>query len=339
MARILATETGDPNGVEKPVAKQNSQILLPISFRGISFPVMNLNTSFDQDVARHKYINRDGSFIESIGRSSIKVSCTAIFSNYIEPAAGETWKYGNLMPDVFSQMFQAFADRTKGELIHPYLGKLDVKPLSWGDSFSPDNQGGCSVDLSFEETITPEITSENQTHLDAISGVTQDLQSQLEFMSPTILKQSNLNTFDLFDAMDRISGFIDQGSLFIKQNLALIDRTIQHVNRFKEAVQRLNDVKNAALLTNLNRVSNALQSAKQAVNNKEQGKLTQYITKEDCISSDLVQILGNTIIDLIKLNPKVMILPVIPANTVINYYRFAPTSGALLTKPVKISIS
>ena len=335
---IVATETGDPNGVEKPVAKQNSQILLPVSFRGINFPVLDIKTSFDQETAKHKYVNRDGVFIESIGRSSIKISCTAIFSNYLEPGEGETFKYGNLMPDVFSQMFSAVSDRTKGEFVHPYLGKLNVKPLSWGDSFSADNQGGCTVELQFEETISPEITSENSTHLDAISQVTQDLQSQLQFMSPTILKESKLTGIDIFDAMDKISSLIDQGSLFAKQHLALIDRTIQHVNRFKEATERANDVKNAALLINLNRVRNALQSAKQALNNKEQGRLATYITKQDHVGSDLVQILGNDIVDLIKLNPDALTQPVIPSGTSIIHYQFTP-SAALAVKPVKVSIS
>jgi prophage DNA circulation protein len=131
--------------------------LLPGSYRGVPFFIENHSSTGGRRTQVHEFVDRDTPFSEDLGRKarSFSLSIHLIGDDYFQQR---------------DRMISALEQRGAGELIHPYLGQIDVNVD--GYSFTEDTQEGRIVrfTISFTEAgsnIYPSIEEDRaQTLLD-----------------------------------------------------------------------------------------------------------------------------------------------------------------------------
>ena len=88
--------------------------LVPASFRGVAFQVDETEAPIaGRRVAVHEYPGRDEPFVEDLGRRTKTYSI-------------EAWVLGDDYADVRDRLIEACDMAGPGELVHPYLGSLQV---------------------------------------------------------------------------------------------------------------------------------------------------------------------------------------------------------------------
>lgn len=297
--------------------------LLECKFRGISFPIQDLETQIDHDLVEHKYPDRDGAHIESMGRNPIKVSAKALFYNNISKGTGESWTYGDLFPNTYLRFIDAIKDKSVAELQHPILGTFDAKVISTKTSLEAGRRDGVTVDVSWIETIKFENfnTKEKKFNLNSEAKALDDqLSADKQFIISKGEKVPNNLSFSSF--VDSIRAVIDTSILTGQRALSTIDRALYHINNLFASVIRINSVLLANLKSKIEALKSSLISTKQTLNVKF-NSTSIFIAPKDTTLSALAAGLKNSIVDIIKLNSNLASKPIIVRGTAIRYYKVA----------------
>lgn len=295
-----------------------------VMFEEISFPVLQFHSSLKHAHAQHAYYNRSGDYIEPTGRASREFSVQALFSNWIEPAANEKFKFGNLYPYTFMQLQNKIAANPSGVLLHPNLGNLNVVCTQMDDTLSGSALSGPEIQFTFLETIDPDNVDSGEP-TGALKTAIYDLDFELQHRKPNLKLPKDTENFNFIDAIDSITGVIDNSVMRINQQLSVIDRTSMHLNRLSNSVQNAKDFRNTALQTTINKMQALLNQVKTETAKKFQKQVRVYTTTQDTTFAALRNMLGdetglNSVGDLVKLNPALITNPIIPAHTKIRYY-------------------
>lgn len=302
-----------------PVKAQGEVLsqLLECSFRGISFPVESLEVEVSHDVIQHKRMDRDGAKLENTGLGAYSYRVKAPFCNTIARGPMETWN--NLYPDQKNKMLEALADRSTGDFVHPEFGIRRCKSVSFSSALDPKYRSG--VVLSFalvEDTEDDDAISITQNSTLALAlQAAINLDAKLGKLTPppnTGLAQDGFKSFENF--VRSIQAIVDQVGLLQKQIIGKIDRVIGSINRLSQSVsdtvQNLGNAPDQLIAALLKIKKNALAKDKE---------LGYYRTQAPITVGQLGSMFGNTIQDLIELNPELAAAVVIAPFTIIRYYK------------------
>src|SRR6478736_6753745 len=129
--------------------------LTELSWRGLSAPASMIETAFEQSMAEHMRPGEDEARIESLGRNPLQVSATLHFRNAIFAAPGDSWKKKNipLYPDQWTEFIDACAEASTGDLVHPILGTIKAKLVSFRSVLSADKRDGEDVNVVWRRTL------------------------------------------------------------------------------------------------------------------------------------------------------------------------------------------
>jgi prophage DNA circulation protein len=296
--------------------------LVECKWRDISFPIQSISTQMDQDLVQHKYPDRNGAHIESTGRNPVVISAKAVFYKNTSRGKGETWVYGTLFPDVFLKFVDACNDRSVGKLQHPIHGIFDAKCAHISYDLTGERRDGVVVDVQWLETIKNESDPAKASTVNA-AGDAKSLDDSLSDVDTTKID----NTFSkpkvsFLDLVDSVKAFIDTTSLIGQKLLAQIDHVIYHVNALLDSARRANSV----LLSNVINKAEALKASLRALRASASTTAAvllgnaNYSVPADTTMGNLVQLLNNDVVTLIKLNPVVAGKPIIPKGTIIRYH-------------------
>lgn len=300
------------------------KFLVPCTWRGIEFPIYSVQTKLEQNLVQHKYPDRDGAHVESTGRDPIRVSVKAIFYNGTSRGKGESWAFGDLYPGVFDRFIAACKNRRVGTLQHPIHGEFDAKCVSASYDLTADRRDGVMVDVEWIETIKQVNDPASQDRPDpstAAAAVDDELsRAPLPFINalPPALK-----TFSFLDALNSIKAFIDTASLIGQKALAQINHVIYHINNLLFSIDNANTCLLAALKQKVQLLKAAVHQLKSQVQNTSALLFgySNYLLTRDMTMGQLVSLLSNDVVTLIKLNMKVAAKPIIPAGTTIRYQK------------------
>lgn len=293
--------------------------LLQITWRGLNFPITDLQTAFTQSHVSHKFPDRDGAYVESTGRDEIRVTCKALFYNHISRGPLEFWDYGTLFPSQFNRFLDACKDRTVGRLVHPFLGGFDAKVQSFSATLDATNRSGASVDVTWVDTIKPSL-EEQVTDASNAAANAQAFDDEMNTIrQQKIIVVPSTTPTDFVGEIGKIKAFIDSTTLQVQKALAAIDRVTYHVNNVMFSLQRANSVTLSPAIQKAKALRASLIELRQQLNSKV-AAVRIYIVPKDTTLGELVQRLGNNQVDLIKLNPSVVKQPVIEARTPIRYF-------------------
>lgn len=291
--------------------------LLECSFRGISFPVESLDMDVSHDVIQHKRMDRDGAKLEDTGLGAFTYQIKAPFCNTIARGPMETWD--NLYPDTKNKMLEALSDRSTGDFIHPELGLRRCKCLNFRTGLDPNYRGGIVISFTLVEDTEEDdavVITQNSTLALAVSSAIS-LDAALGNLTPppvTGLEEDGFKSFE--DAMRKISGAFDQVGLLQKQVIGKIDRVIGRVNKLTETA--------VGTVTNLGTfpdqlISSLLRIKKNALIQSK--PLGFFQTQAPITVGQLALLLGNSVLELINLNPGLASAVSVPKFTLVRYYK------------------
>lgn len=305
------------NNNVKPVPKQYTDSITEMSWKGISFPITNLKTNIEHNLAIHEYVDRDSAHVEATGRKPITVSATILFYNHIIPAKTETWAAGNLFPNTYGDFITAAQEADDSNLKHPFLGSINAKLQQANTTMDADRRGGVEVEASWIETISIDLSSNTQS-VSVLKQLATDFTSELDNVKLILPTTPELKT-SLLDLIDSISGFISLVGMVGKQLLGTIDKVLYHLNKLIFSINQLNNnILNTIKIKALALYSTAI-DIKNSLNNF--GKPSLYKVPTNTTMGEIANILNVDIITLMKQNPQAASKPVVKAGTIIIYFK------------------
>lgn len=298
--------------------------LLPITWNNICFPIMKISTDIDHDIVQHKYPNRDGAVLESMGRNPLVIKVTAVFSNTINPGINEFWEKGTLYPNVYKQMlYESLASETQ-VLNHPFMGAIEAKIESFKPNIDAKIRGGEIVDITFIETITEQEIEYIFSIIDRASQAAIQIDTAFANLTPNP-KDLGLPVYkkDLNDLLSDVKGAINQTDRVIKgaYSTAPIDELYGRCKEIVDATKRLNQSSNAFIkqTATILQSSATLLKNELKTNDRDIIKIIRTITPSTL--SSYVSQTGNSMDELMYLNSALVKKVVISPNTDIRYYQ------------------
>jgi hypothetical protein len=298
----------------------------PLSWRGILLPIVERSAGFQHDEVQHKFTYRDEMLIESTGRRNLTFRYTVPMRQDI--ARGP---YANLYTEVLPQLFDACRNRGAGELDDPVYGAFRAKCTAWDDMLDPNKRDGIDVRLEFIHAPAPGETAEEAPRpaspgsletdagkLDAdVAGTSFEFNTQTADQpigTPFVPQQNPPEaTLDLFTAIAAYGRNLEQYGNRIS---AQLDRASARLERIEESYDDLGNPKNWAIIRSSRRLRGNVQRVKERLANPARDILR--ITTSAAIGiGELSGSLGLSVRDLLRLNPKLAKLPLVPKGTTI----------------------
>lgn len=294
--------------------------LLPCSFRGVIFPCSHIKVHVTHDNVQHKHPDQDGARVEDTGLNPVTFEASIPFYNNVAPGKSEKWD--NLFPTQHDALMNAMKSTASGVFQHPSFGQFIVKPASFDTSLDAARQDGATVNASWIETI--EVDPVLGASITAASPLALGIQNAVDLDSR--LAQTNLGGFDPDDGkisfeecLRRVSASVDKASLISRKQFGIIDRVIYRVNTIKRAVVASNDPQNWELKESLGRLLSSTVALKHSASSGQKD-VRIYIAPRESSLVSIGKRFGNTVSDMIRLNPGLANAPTVQANTVVRYY-------------------
>lgn len=305
-------------------------------WKGISFPVSKVHLSLQQDLVEHRFWSQDGANVEATGRAPITISATIHFRNNLTPGRQETWT--SLYPTVFRKFFDLSADRSTGVLVHPEFGPIYCKLKSAEIEHTADRRDGCDVEASWVETREKENSAPafvTQTPVAEAELAAFDLDSNLNTLrAPFGQSGINSNTYPLSpplptgpayaanfsDSVRAICAVGDQVSLLSRQIGGQFAALNYRLNQIEASLTNAKSALNAVVLQSINRMRHATNNLQQKLLQTQRETRFFVVPVPKTLASVVIDISGNSIGDLIRLNPSLVGLATLPRGTVVRYY-------------------
>lgn len=296
--------------------------LLPSKWRDIDFPLISVHRqgSLNHNVHSRYLIN--SAFIESMGRAPYVFKLSIPLINNLgalssDPSA-EDWNEANLFPGVYNQLLAAAQDGKSGDFVHPALGPILCKCITDTDEFNASTQGGIILDLELIETLPDD---ESQSGLPVSSPVQQG-QIAAKLIASKIKQLPNPPDLgQLSDLFDSIQALQDSFGLIGQQISGAVNKYASKFERLKNSMDTLgiDPVGQAsfALLCEL-----AQDAANRATELATVSKPASFlVTKVQMTIPQAAKLVKTSLSDFYGLNPDYAALVIIPAGSLIKFYR------------------
>ena len=290
------------------------QLLTP-KWRDVEFYCGPWSFSFDQQHAIHAYPDRDAAFIEATGRNPARYSFTAYFRNGI---SGSVLLY----PDKWRLFVAACLDRSTGKLIHPELGAINVKVVSYRSSFDPMKRDGMDVDVEFIESVTraDELADlvNMKSPMEKAVYAARDLDTEAFAINPTPTYPSAL-TPSALDSLKKLSGALQQFKMGIGNVIGQIDSITIAVDQLRQTIESVSNPSNYKALEAIDRLIVALFELKETLAQKGR-PITPAIVRFDSPLPAVAKFFNMSVDDLLRLNAGLARKMTVAANTPISVF-------------------
>ena len=300
--------------------------LLPLSFRGVEFPYLRLRTRFREDLAIHKFADRDGAHIEGMGRHPLEFTARIPFLNGLDAGQNETWQRP-LYPLVRDNLLRAVLDKSSGPLQHPEFGKTfscKCQTMEW--ELEASVRSGVWVDIVWlESDDTGQELEDNLAGPSPLAGVqsaANDLTTYLGTIDPSIIPQPYVPPLSFDDMMNALRGVVDTPSLLAKQFGGRINNFIYECNALAASVNASASALNWPILDACERGKDSCYSL-QASQLTKGRPIALYTVQKDATVAAVATQIPAPIGDILQLNPAYLGSPLITALSVVRYYRNA----------------
>lgn len=289
-----------------------------LQWRALSpVPVEEAPYEFAHEQAERRYPYLDGAGHDHTGRHPIKITAKLLFLNTLAP---------KLYPAAWQDWRAALLDGSAGDLVHPDLGRLRARVLSGSVRLTAQARAGITVDVVWVETIddpskAPSALERTSVSLAEAAANADRACSALGIHYPRIQEppstsitgafKSLMGSFfsaklSFFGGINQVLGAVRQMSDAVEL-LASTDGDLLNPNHRWVALYNLHLVEEG-LLAMLDRASTPARPVGSLV-------LEQSTTLDAAVKRT-----GNTVAELIELNPLALGKPSIPAGAVLRYY-------------------
>lgn len=268
--------------------------LLKASFRGLPLYASAIRTKQPQGLARHRFPHRAGAIIEPTGPEEVTFVVTCHFRQAVDPKA---------FPDGFRAIFQAYRDTSPGAFVHPEYGTITVIPGSWEDELVAEKRDGLDVQLEFvEDNNALEKAEDRPTIFTAEAAIRQGEVSPPP--SPAPGRPSFL------EVAKGLLGRVQQAQIQASQAQAALGGVVRLGHDTVKVLEKTGDYASAM---NVVRAGRSLARAIKAPSIKRE------ILRTALPPVGIAALVGISLDELLKLNPKFVGLVVVPAGTPVFY--------------------
>ena len=341
----IFTATGEP---------EDGDIFTRLGFCGWSsykhapvyFPVTKIATSYEHDLAEHKFFGVDGVDLEATGLGAVSFTCEIPFLNHIVPGKAERWT-SPLYPKVFRAFIAATQDRSEGLFSHPEFGDILCRTKSVNFAHDGSKRGGVILSVVFKQTLDKEGDLDLLTaSISPISGAVQaayDLDaSEADFRALGQELAEHKRTFkDFMNEVgafaDSIGGFGDKLTSPFRAAAAQVGRSVAAFDRVgkkygskgrpstvKQIVRGdVNTAIREALTANPREAARRFQNSLEDIRKIKAAnapKTRLHVVQRPIAASALAANLGTSVTDLLALNPTLAGSPEVRSGIVIRYY-------------------
>lgn len=288
--------------------------LLGASWRSLAFPTLMVATKAGHNVVAHRRVDRDGVRVENTGQAgkiyTFKIPCV----NTIVPGKNEAWQQP-LYPFIYRALLTALDDRTSGTFVHPDFGQRNCKVAEWESTLDPAFRGGPTLAVTLWETVDDAdavALSATSTQPIAVTAA-QTLDAMFLPLKPPP-DTGTPGGISLFDFITSLGNLADEWDLMKMQWEASINRVTYQLTQLEE---KFGDEPGFSDATE--RLISALHAIKAKA--LASSRSTRHYTVPAATTiPPLAARLGNTLPDLIKLNPSLVKSPIVQPTTLVRYY-------------------
>jgi prophage DNA circulation protein len=278
------------------------------TWRGLVAPpydTAGINGGYNQSERRYPYI--DGAGHDNVGANPIPINFTLYFLNSLRVG---------MFPDLFTSWRDAVAiDGSPGDLVHPLLGKLRAVPLTWNINLSAAKTSGVVMNVSFSTTVEdPEKAAEFSTKVSSVES--QAAQADIDIQALGIPFPGDAKLPSLLDLIRSLEGQLFSARLTIE---GALNQVIGIVDGLVDAVERLNDHRAWAAEANLKGLRNSLVDLGNAIGESAR-KTAEFIIQTSSPLDVVARITGNTVGEIITLNPSKLRSPFVESGESVKYF-------------------
>jgi hypothetical protein len=194
--------------------------------------------TISQDLVEHKYWGVDVADVESTGRNSMQIEAVIPFVNGIVPGKGERW--GVLYPETFRKFLKAFADRSRGNFVHPELDVIICKPVSLDFEHDAQRRDGVIVTARWIETLeNAESAFDVRSPIQEVALAALDLDAgtaDIRGLTDEFLPPQFEESFDT--SINKLAGEIDRFTISVQLAAARPGQILNRVRQVEGAVER-----------------------------------------------------------------------------------------------------
>jgi prophage DNA circulation protein len=298
----------------------------PFGWRDVHAPCRTYENHGQQDSADHKRVDRDGARIELMGRNPYEFKVSILFINGLTPGPNEQWG-GNLYPGEYQKFVAAFEDRSTGVFVHPVFGPINCKCLSFTDRIDAELRNGVIVEALFRDTLVDDTSTAISLGTVSAFSTASVAAGDLDAASADGSISSPIPPIDPSDPTQSFSGFVTsvQGiantSDFLGQQFGQkITGAISTANGIADTFSSQQAPNTQVrIVDSAFRLSSSLRAMQEQQLAKAKATAVYTVPRTTTLGA-LSGRLGNSIDDLMALNPSALSKPTVPSGAVITYY-------------------
>jgi len=290
-----------------------------LTWRGIQVPVLERNVSFEQELARHKYVYRDNEYLESLGRHNWRFEYTIPFREDITKGP-----YKNLYVATFSTFLQACRDRSEGELQDPVLGTYTARCESVSVRTDVNRRDGEDMQVVFVDSPSVDDIEATGATASGLVGATAQARNLGDQIARLPIPPSAINDFrNSIDILDQIAGigaravaYVDQIDAAFAKYEAKIDKL---VGVLEDTQERLSSPENMPLIRSALRLKDTVQRA-QFKSATMGAAIVSAVTTSDSTVAVLASSYQMAVSDFLLINTRLP-MPLVPAGSLVFYFQ------------------
>jgi hypothetical protein len=298
--------------------------LLELQWKEIGFPFTRLHTELRQDLAIHKFADRDGAHIEGTGRAPLQITARVPLLNGLDAGRNEHWARP-LYPFVRDNLLRACADKSSGVLQHPELGPLTCKVSTMAWELEAQVRSGVWVDFTWLETDDTGVDLQQDlaspSPLANAQAAANDLDSNLSEISPIVVPQPYVPPISFSDLVNSVRAVVDQTTQLSKSTAGRLDNIVYEANALRDSLNRAGNASplNWPMLNACERAKESSYDLKSSLIQKGR-PIGFFTTQKDATLAQIASGLGVNVMDIISLNPAFAIAPLVPQGSIVRYY-------------------
>jgi len=293
------------------VTPQNALLGLPaLQWRGVSSPPYdNVSYSVSHSLAERRYPYIDGAGHDNTGRDPIEFPFKLYFLNTLQPG---------LFPDLFLEWeTNVIIDKSIGDLIHPFRGKVECRPKSWNVTMSTQAISGAIVDVVFVETIRDPVSPQDAiTSTVALNALAAEVDNQMATLG--IPYPTGERTTSLKDLIGQVQGLILSTRLSVEGMVNQAQGIVARIVDITESVRK--DHETWPLESSLKRLHGSLEDFKEAHGLNFARGTAEHVTQIIETINSVAALVGNTESEIMGLNINLLRSPSIPVGTSVKFF-------------------
>lgn len=289
------------------------RLLPPLQWRGRRYPVIARSITFQHENAKTRIQYRDGEFVDMTGARGFMFSYTIPMREDV--AHGP---YKNLFVEGLPVLLRDIRDRTPGELIDPVLGPFRCVPELFNEDSDVNRRDGDDVRVEF--THAPEFAQPDpgvKDNLQSLQGLVADagkLDAELTITRDWRQEPSPEAMTDILSAINTVG----------VRGLRQVDKVSSYLNdiafrleKIEDTADRAENPQNWGLRNDVRRLRDAVLQLNKRATEPPTRKFRRITRNYAATISSVAAELDMTVAELLRLNPGIAKLPMIPAGAVI----------------------